>query len=165
MSDEKNGMQVAETVSDELFMSEAIKEAALAAEMGEVPVGAVIVKNGEIIGRGRNTRENGKTALGHAEIMAIEQACAKLGGWRLMGCTMYVTMEPCPMCAGAVISARIPKVVSAVKDAKAGAFGSVLNVNSYPLNHKTEVTCGVMETEAVGLIGEFFARLRKKRMS
>ena len=162
MSNEKESVSV-DTDADSYFMNQAIDEARIASEMGEVPVGAVIVKDGKVIGRGRNTRETGKTALGHAEIMAIGQACAELGGWRLMGCTLYVTMEPCSMCAGAIISARIPKVICAVKDAKAGAFGSVLNVNSYPLNHKTDISFGLMENKSRELIGEFFEKLRKKR--
>ena len=146
---------------DRFYMSEAMKEARLAAEEGEVPVGAVIVRDGEIIARGRNTREYGKTALGHAEISAIGDACKRLGGWRLTRCTMYVTMEPCPMCAGAIISARIPRVVSAVKDAKAGAFGSVINLNSYPLNHKVETDFGVLSEEATEMVGDFFKKLRE----
>ena len=149
-------------VSDELFMAEAMKEARLAAEEGEVPVGAVIVRDGEIIGRGRNTREYGKNALGHAEIAAIDQACKRLGGWRLTRCTLYVTLEPCPMCAGAIISARIPRVVSAVKDAKAGAFGSVVNLNSYPLNHKAQTDFGVLSQEASEMLSGFFTAIRKK---
>ena len=148
--------------NDEFFMAEAIKEAKLAEAEGEVPVGAVIVRDGEIIGRGRNTREYGKNALGHAEISAIDQACKRLGGWRLTRCTLYVTLEPCPMCAGAIISARIPRVVSAVKDAKAGAFGSVINLNSYPLNHKTVTDYGVLSSEASEMLSGFFVNLRKK---
>ena len=148
--------------TDEFFMWEAIKEAKLAEAEGEVPVGAVIVRDGEIIGRGRNTREYGKNALGHAEISAIDEACKRLGGWRLTRCTLYVTLEPCPMCAGAIISARIPRVVSAVKDAKAGAFGSVINLNSYPLNHKTVTDYGVLSEEASELLSGFFQKLRKK---
>ena len=148
--------------TDELFMAEAIKEARLAEAEGEVPVGAVIVRDGEIIARGRNTREYGKNALGHAEIAAIDQACKRLGGWRLTRCTLYVTLEPCPMCAGAIISARIPRVVSAVKDAKAGAFGSVINLNSYPLNHKTQTDYGVLADQASEMLSGFFLNLRKK---
>lgn len=148
--------------TDEFFMREAIKEARLAEAAGEVPVGAVVVRDGEIIGRGRNTREYGKNALGHAEIAAIDEACRRLGGWRLTRCTLYVTLEPCPMCAGAIISARIPRVVSAVKDAKAGAFGSVINLNSYPFNHKTATDFGVLSLEASEMLSGFFADLRKR---
>lgn len=147
---------------DRYYMSEAMREARLAEAEGEVPVGAVIVRDGEIIGRGRNTREYGKNALGHAEIAAIDQACKRLGGWRLTRCTLYVTLEPCPMCAGAIISARIPRVVSAIKDAKAGAFGSVINLNSYPLNHKTQTEFGVLSDEAGELLSGFFLSLRKR---
>ena len=147
---------------DEFFMAEAMREARLAAEAGEVPVGAVIVRDGEIIARGRNTREYGKNALGHAEISAIDEACKRLGGWRLTRCTLYVTLEPCPMCAGAIISARIPRVVSAVKDAKAGAFGSVINLNSYPLNHKSQTDFGVMSEEASEMLSDFFISLRQR---
>ena len=148
--------------TDEFFMAEAMREARLAAEAGEVPVGAVIVRDGEIIARGRNTREYGKNALGHAEISAIDEACKRLGGWRLTRCTLYVTLEPCPMCAGAIISARIPRVVSAVKDAKAGAFGSVINLNSYPLNHKSQTDFGVMSEEASEMLSDFFISLRQR---
>ena len=147
---------------DRLYMAEAMNEARLAEAEGEVPVGAVIVRDGEIIGRGRNTREYGKNALGHAEIAAIDEACKRLGGWRLTGCALYVTLEPCPMCAGAIISARIPRVVSAVKDAKAGAFGSVINLNSYPFNHKTRTDFGVLSEEASELLSGFFLSLRKR---
>ena len=157
-----NDLSMENEKNDEFFMAEAIKEAKLAEAEGEVPVGAVIVRDGEIIGRGRNTREYGKNALGHAEISAIDEACKRLGGWRLTRCTLYVTLEPCPMCAGAIISARIPRVVSAVKDAKAGAFGSVINLNSYPLNHKTVTDYGVLSEEASEMLSGFFQRLRKK---
>ncbi|MBQ9116488.1 MAG: nucleoside deaminase [Clostridia bacterium] len=147
---------------DALFMEAALEEARAAAAEGEVPVGAVVVRDGVIIGRGRNRRELGKNALAHAEIIAIDEACRNLGGWRLPGCTLYVTLEPCPMCAGAIISARIPRVVSAVRDAKAGAFGSVLNMNSYPLNHKTQIEFGVLAQPCGELLSDFFAELRKK---
>ena len=143
-------------------MGEALAEANAAAEMGEVPVGAVIVHGNQIIARGRNAREADKNALAHAEISAINAACRALGGWRLPDCTLYVTMEPCPMCAGAIINARLPKVVCAVRDSKAGAFGSVLNFNSYPLNHKPDVSYGLMEDEARALLSSFFLRLRRK---
>ena len=158
----KDKEKMTEAELDRYYMSEAIKEARLAEAVGEVPVGAVIVRDGEIIGRGRNTREYGKNALGHAEIAAIDEACKRLGGWRLTRCTLYVTLEPCPMCAGAIISARIPRVVSAVKDAKAGAFGSVINLNSYPFNHKTVTDYGVLSEEASEMLSGFFVNLRKK---
>jgi len=160
LSKESEAADAAE--ADRFFMAEAMREARIAEGEGEVPVGAVIVRDGEIIGRGRNTREYGKNALGHAEIMAIDQACKRLGGWRLTRCTLYVTLEPCPMCAGAIISARIPRVVSAVKDYKAGAFGSVINLNSYPFNHKTETEFGILSSEATEMLSGFFSTLRLK---
>lgn len=148
----------------ELFMREAINEARAAAEKGEVPVGAVIVRDGRIVGRGRNARETGKNALAHAEIAAIDEACRTLGGWRLPECTLYVTLEPCPMCAGAIVNARLPRVVCAVKDSKAGAFGSVLNLNAYPLNHRVDISYGVCAEEASSLLSDFFRGLREKRL-
>ena len=121
------------------FMQEALRLAKEAAEDAEVPVGCVIVRGGEIVGRGRNCRETAKTALGHAEIKAIEDACRNLGGWRLWDCTMYVTLEPCPMCAGAIINARIPKVIVGAKDEKCGACGSVCDLFSMEFNHRPQV--------------------------
>lgn len=147
---------------DIAYMQEAIAEAKCAAERGEIPVGAVVVHNGRVIGRGRNSRESDRNALAHAEIAAINEACEALSGWRLPGCKLYVTMEPCPMCAGAIVNARIPEVICATKDAKAGAFGSVINLNSYPFNHKPRVTWGVGEGEASRLVSDFFAELRRK---
>lgn len=162
----KEGLAAHTDASDDtVYMREAIREAELAAAEGEVPVGAVIVRDGRIIGRGRNARESDKNALAHAELIAINEACRKLGGWRLTGCKLYVTMEPCPMCAGAIINARVPEVVCAVKDAKAGAFGSVIDLNSYPLNHKTAVRYGACEGESLRLVTDFFADLRKKLRS
>ena len=147
---------------DELkYMKEALTEARLSLETGDVPIGAVIVKDGVIIARAHNTREKEGKATGHAELLAIEEACRTLGRWRLSDCTLYVTLEPCTMCAGAIVNARIGEVVCALKDAKAGAFGSVLDLNSYPLNHKVNVKYGIMENEAAGLLREFFAQLRK----
>ena len=140
----------------EKYMLEALKEAEKAALLGEVPVGAVIVRDGEIIARAHNLRETEKNALCHAETSAIESACRILGGWRLIRCTLYVTLEPCPMCAGAIINARIPAVIYGAKDPKAGAFGSVINLNSYPLNHKTIVFEGIMERECREILVNFF---------
>ncbi|MBO5111718.1 MAG: nucleoside deaminase [Clostridia bacterium] len=150
---------------DERFMQEALAEARLAAAMGEVPVGAVIVREGEIIARAHNTRETEKNALHHAEILAIEAACRHVGGWRLTDCTLYVTLEPCPMCGGAILNARLGRVVYGAKDASMGVFGSVLNYNAYPLGYKVPVTYGVLETESRALLQAFFeaARKRKKR--
>ena len=147
--------------TEEEYMSEALREAENAAEIGEVPVGCVIVRDGKVIARAGNRRENGKCALDHAEIIAIEEACRTLGGWRLPGCTLYVTLEPCPMCAGAIINARIPRVVFGAYDKKAGAFGSVVDLNAYPLNHHPEIVSGVSESECASVISEFFRKKRK----
>ena len=141
----------------------AIREAQCAAAMGEVPVGAVLVWDDTVIACAHNTRETDKNALGHAECLAISEACRKLGGWRLHRAVLYVTLEPCPMCAGAIVNARIPRVVFGTKDARAGAFGSVLNLNGYPLNHKPELVYGVCEEECRQLMTAFFAELRRKR--
>ena len=146
----------------EEYMEAALDEARKAMAIGDVPIGAVIVKDGKIIAAAHNTRENGGGATAHAELLAINEACKRVGSWRLSGCELYVTLEPCPMCAGAIISARIPRVVSAVKDAKAGAFGSVINLNSYPLNHKTVTDYGVLSEEASEMLSGFFVKLRKR---
>lgn len=144
-------------------MAEAIKEAYIARDMGEVPIGAVVVRNGEIIARAHNERETGKDATRHAEIIAIEEACRVLGGWRLIGCDLYVTLEPCPMCAGAIVNARIVRVIFGAKDLRAGAFGSVLDLNDYPLNHKPEIIGGVLEDECLFPIRNFFIEKRQKQ--
>ena len=143
------------------YMKIALSEAALAASEGEVPVGAVIVKNGEIIASARNNREGTGDATGHAELLAIRQACATLGGWHLDDCELYVTLEPCPMCMGAIINSRMGKVVYGAKDAKAGACESVLNMCSYPLNHKPQVTGGFMKEECASILTDFFVKKRK----
>lgn len=148
--------------ADKFFMKQAIAEAEKAFTDGEVPVGAVIVKDGEIIASGRNKRENGKNALYHAEIEAIDNACKALGGWRLIGCSMYVTLEPCPMCAGAIINSRIEKVVFGAYDIKAGSVASVTELFSLPYNHKPQVTGGIMEDECKNLLSSFFKQLRNK---
>lgn len=148
--------------NDEQYMTLALQEAAVAADMGEVPVGAVVVHGGEVIARAHNLRETDRCATAHAELLAIEQACRALGGWRLSDCTLYVTLEPCPMCAGAIVNARLGRVVFGAKDAKAGAMGSVLNVNAYPLNHKPKITQGVMANESGDVLRSFFERRRKK---
>ena len=148
-------------MDDQCFMEEALKLAQEAAGLGEVPVGCVIVRDGKIVGRGKNCRETGKTALGHAEIEAIRDACNNLGGWRLWDCTMYVTLEPCPMCAGAIINARIPRVVFGASDDKCGACGSVCDLFSMAFNHHPEVTKGVCQEEATALLTQFFQDLRK----
>lgn len=146
----------------EYFMGKALKEAEKAFELGEVPVGALIVKEDKIVAAAFNQRESQKNALLHAEISVINEACKTLGGWRLNGCELYVTLEPCPMCAGAIINSRISGVVYAAKDYRAGAFGSVINLNSYPLNHKTKIITGVMEKESLELLQNFFKYKRKK---
>ena len=145
----------------EIFMREALKEAELAYQLGEVPVGAVIVQNGRIIARGHNTRETEFSAIAHAEISAIRAACEALHGWRLQDCTLYVTLEPCPMCAGAIINARIPNVVFGAWDASMGAMGSVLKITKYPLPSKPTVVAGVLERECGELLSRFFKDRRK----
>lgn len=145
------------------FMEEALRLAKQSFDEGEVPVGAVVVKDGVIVGRGRNRRENGKNALFHAEISAIDEACRNLGGWRLWQCDMYVTLEPCPMCAGAIINSRIKKVTFGAYDKKAGSFGSVVDFNSLPYNHKPQIEGGIDEEECSNLLSLFFEQLREKR--
>ena len=143
-------------------MKEALRLARLSADEGEVPVGAVIVKAGEIIATGRNRREREKNALCHAELEAINNACKALGGWRLWQCELYVTLEPCPMCAGAIINSRIKRVVFGARDSKAGSFGSVIDFNNIAYNHKPEITAGVLEAECSQILSDFFLELRKK---
>ncbi len=143
------------------FMALALEEAKAAAEEGEVPVGAVLVHRGQVIARGHNLRESGKNALLHAEMIVIGEGCRLLGGWRLPDCELYVTLEPCPMCAGAVVNSRVGKVVFGGKDYRAGAFGSVLNLNGYPLNHKPEVVAGVMEGACLAVLKAFFEERRR----
>ena len=152
-------------MEDAVFMDAALELAAQAAADGEVPVGCVIVRRGEIVGRGRNRRETEKTALGHAEIEAIADACKNLGGWRLWECTLYVTLEPCPMCAGAIINARIPKVVYGASDDKCGACGSVCDLFAMDFNHHPQVVTGVREAESRALLTEFFKNLRQELRS
>lgn len=142
------------------FMFEAISLAEDAALAGEVPVGAVIVKNDEIIAKGRNMREEKQNALSHAEIEAINNACKKLGSWRLDGCEMYVTLEPCPMCTGAIINSRISTLVFGAYDLKAGSVDSVVNLCDYPYNHKPEIYGGICEDECLEILKKFFKNLR-----
>lgn len=150
-------------MDDLYFMAEAMRLARQSAQEGEVPVGCVIARGDEIVGRGRNRREAEKSALAHAEIEAIAQANQTLGGWRLWECTLYVTLEPCPMCAGAILNARIPRVVYAAADQKYGACRSVCPLFDQPFNHHPKVEAGLMEQEAVQLMREFFERLRAER--
>lgn len=144
-------------------MKLALELAEQSAREGEVPVGAVIVRDGEVIATGRNRREKGKNALYHAELEAIDNACKTLGGWRLPGCEMYVTLEPCPMCAGAIINSRIVTVYYGAKDYKAGSCGSVTNLFDLPYNHKPELVAGVLEEECAGALTEFFRKLRESK--
>ena len=148
------------------YMSVALEEARRAAEIGEIPVGAIVVnKDGEIIARAHNLREKTKSAMAHAEVLAIGSACEKIGDWRLLGCTLYVTLEPCPMCAGALLNSRIERVVFGAYDAAAGCLGSVINFNSYPFNHAFTVSGGVCEDEAVAILKGFFEGKRQQRKS
>jgi tRNA(adenine34) deaminase len=147
---------------DVLFMREALLEAEAAALDDEVPVGAVMVRNGEIIARARNRREKDKNPLSHAEIKIINDTCRALGGWRLVGCTLYVTLEPCPMCAGAIINSRIERVVFGAFDEKAGAFGTMINLTEYPL-FKPQITGGVLKDECSAILSEFFKKKRKPK--
>ena len=145
---------------DNYFMKRALLRAKAAARQGEVPIGAVIVKDGEIISSGRNMREKSKNALLHAEIVAIHRACKKLGAWRLSECTLYVTMEPCPMCAGAIINSRIDRVVFGAHDIRFGALGSLVNLNALGFNHSFALSGGVLENEAKELLSGFFKKKR-----
>lgn len=144
------------------YMAEAIEEAKLAENIDEVPIGAVIVRDGKIIARAHNTRETSKCATHHAEILAIEEACRTLGGWRLPETTLYVTLEPCAMCAGAIINARIPNVVFGAPDLRFGAFGSLLDLSEVPLNHKPDVRRGVRADECKNMLSEYFRKKRAK---
>lgn len=145
-------------------MLKALELARESALEGEVPVGAVVVvKDEEIIATGRNRREKGKNALYHAEIEAIDNACKVLGGWRLWQCDLYVTLEPCPMCSGAIINSRIKRVFYGASDKKAGSFGSVVDFNQLGYNHKPEIHSGIMEEECSALLTDFFKNLRKNK--
>ena len=152
-------------MEDQQYMEEALALAQQSAAEGEVPVGCVIVCRGQIVGRGRNRREQDKNALGHAEIQAIDEACRNLGGWRLWECTLYVTLEPCAMCAGAILNARIPRVVFGASDGKYGACGSVCDLFTMAFNHHPQITKGVKEDEAAALMQEFFRNLRMELAS
>ena len=149
----------------EQYMKMALELARQAADDGEVPVGCIVVENstGNILGRGRNLRESSKNPLTHAEIIAINEASKKRGAWRLIDCTLYVTLEPCPMCTGAVINSRIDRVVFGAYDLKAGACGSVVSLPTLPFNHKPEVIGGILEEECAGILSEFFKQLREKK--
>ena len=152
-------------LEDARWMRRALALAAEAAAEGEVPVGAVVVFRGEEISCGRNRRERGKNALAHAELEAIDGACRALGGWRLWQCELYVTLEPCPMCAGAIINARIPRVVFGARDPKAGSCGSVADLFALPYNHRPQVCAGVLEEECAAVLRSFFRSLRARRQA
>lgn len=148
--------------ADEKYMKEAIKQAKKAAAIGDVPIGCVIVYEDKIIARAYNKRNKNKTTLAHAELLAIAKASKKIGDWRLEGCTMYITLEPCQMCAGAIVQARIPRVVIGSRNPKAGCAGSILNLLQVKeFNHQVELTEGILEEECSGMISDFFRELRK----
>ena len=149
--------------NDEFFMREAIKLALEAEERDEVPVGAVAVRDGKIIARASNTRERSRCATHHAELLAIEECCRALGGWRLPGVTLYVTMEPCAMCAGAIINARVPRVVFGAPDLRFGAYGSLIDLSAVGLNHTPEIVGGVLEDETRDMLTAYFRRKRKQK--
>ena len=151
-------MDIQET--DIFFMQEALTLAREAAEADEVPVGAIIVYQGKIIARARNRRESDRLATHHAEIVAIEEACRYRGGWRLPDCTLYVTLEPCPMCGGAIINARLPRVVFGAYDRRGGVFGSAIDFNTLTFNHRPEVIGGVCEAEAAEVLTAYFKKKR-----
>lgn len=148
---------------DYYFMSLALEQAKKALELKEVPIGAVLVQDNQVIAAAHNLRETDKQAIAHAELLAIQQACFRLGGWRLPRCTLYVTLEPCPMCAGAIINARIDRVVFGAFDTKAGSCGSKINLFELNYNHKPELTAGVMQEECAAILKDFFQTLRKQR--
>lgn len=150
-------------MTDEELMGLALEEARKAAELGEVPVGAVVAKDGVPIAMAHNTRETEKNATHHAELLAIDAACKALGGWRLWQCELFVTLEPCPMCSGAIINSRIKRVVYGAADPKAGCCGSLTDLFSLPFNHHPVIESGLRAEEAQQLLQEFFAMLRKKR--
>lgn len=152
---------MATRLQDEEYMRLALAQARLAAAQQETPIGAVLVWEGEVVAAAYNRRELDKLATAHAEILAIEEACRRLGGWRLHKATLYVTLEPCPMCAGAIINARVKRVVYGAPDRKAGCCGSVTDLFREPFNHHPEVTGGVLAEESAALLTSFFKRLRK----
>lgn len=146
------------------FMIDALAEAEKAMQLGEIPIGAVIVKDGVIVGRGHNLTETSKDPTAHAEMIAIREAAKTLGGWRLLGCSMYVTCEPCSMCAGAMVWARLEKVYIGTMDPKAGACGSIFNIpGEQRLNHQIEIETGIMQEECSRIMKDFFKKLRTKK--
>lgn len=156
--------QLIQQKQDERFMKEAIRQAKKALALGDVPIGCVIEYEGKIIGRGYNRRMADKTVLAHAELIAIKKACKKMGDWRLEDCTMYVTLEPCPMCAGAIVQARIPSVVIGCMNPKAGCAGSVLDMlHEEGFNHQVETRIGILGETCSAMLSDFFRNLRKKK--
>lgn len=152
-----------ELTTDEKYMKEALRQARKAYKMGEAPIGCVIIYEGKIIARGYNRRNTDKSTLSHAEILAIKKAAKVVGDWRLEGCTMYVTLEPCQMCAGAIVQARIDRVVMGCRNAKAGCAGSVINLlQMEQFNHQVELTEGILKEECSALMSSFFRELREK---
>jgi tRNA(adenine34) deaminase len=150
--------------SFEYFMEKALEQAEIAKSINETPIGCVIVENNKIIASGYNRRENDQNAVAHAEITAIQTACEKTGFWRLTECDLYVTLEPCPMCAGAIINSRIKRVIFGASDKKSGAFGGVININDYPFNHKPEIISGVLAEKSSLMLSGFFKDLRENRV-
>ncbi|WP_341280413.1 tRNA adenosine(34) deaminase TadA [Paenibacillus sp. FSL H8-0537] len=150
---------------DEFWMQQAIEEARKAERIGEVPIGAIVVKDREIIGRGYNLRETQHDPTAHAEMVAIRDACKELDAWRLLDCTLYVTLEPCPMCAGAIVQSRVKRVVYGTGDPKAGCAGTLMNLLQEPrFNHETELTSGVLQQECATMLTQFFRKLRRKNI-
>ncbi|ANY66419.1 tRNA-specific adenosine deaminase [Paenibacillus sp. BIHB 4019] len=150
---------------DEFWMQQAIEEAKKAEQIGEVPIGAIVVKNHQIIGRGYNLRETQHDPTAHAEMVAIRDACKELDAWRLLDCTLYVTLEPCPMCAGAIVQSRVKRVVYGTGDPKAGCAGTLMNLLQEPrFNHETELTSGVLQQECATMLTQFFRKLRRKNI-
>ena len=150
-------------MTDEAYMQLALQLADEAAAEGEVPVGAVVVRDGKVVGTGRNRREKDKNALAHAELEAIDEACRTVGGWRLFGATLYVTLEPCPMCAGAIINARIDRVCYGAADPKAGSCGSLTDLFSLPYNHRPVCEGGLLQEECAAKLTDFFRSLRRPK--
>jgi tRNA(adenine34) deaminase len=149
---------------DQAWMELAIEEAKKAEQIGEVPIGAILIKDGEVVGKGYNLREINHDPTAHAEMVAIREACERLSAWRLLDCTLYVTLEPCPMCAGAIVQSRVKRVVYGTGDPKAGCAGTLMNLLQEPrFNHETEVTSGILQAECAALLTNFFRNLRNKR--
>lgn len=163
---EEGSVELHHRAEDELWMREAIAEARKAEAIGEVPIGAVVVRDGLVIGRGHNRRELLLDCTAHAEMLAIREASESIGAWRLLDCTLYVTLEPCPMCAGAIVQGRVKRVVYGTPDPKAGCAGTLMNLLQEPrFNHEAELTSGVLQTECAGLLTEFFRKLRRQKKS